>query len=80
MIKKKTKDPIFFLSHIFFNFVQADMTKKSMLYSICMEAGLGDSDVEAGNFMIKHKVEFNPHNPTYFIEKLKKLIDLQFRN
>ena len=27
--------------------------------------------------MIKHKLEFNPHNPTDFI---KELIDLQFRN
>ena len=42
--------------------------KESMLYSIRVEAGLGDppteyttTDVEAGNFMIKHKLEFNPH-------------------
>lgn len=31
--------------------------------------------------MIKHKLDFNPHNPTDFIEYLKELIiDLQFRN
>ena len=31
--------------------------------------------------MIKHKLDFNPHNPTDFIEHLKELIiDLQFRN
>ena len=34
-----------------------------------------------GKFMIKHKLDFNPHNPTDFIEYLKELIiDLQFRN
>ena len=61
--------------------------KESVLYSIRVEAGLGDppteyttNDVEAGNFVIKHKLEFNPHNPTDFIKKLKELIDLQFRN
>ena len=61
--------------------------KESMLYSTRVEAGLGDppteyttNDVEARNFMIKPKWEFNPHNPTDFIEKLKELIDLQFRN
>ena len=79
---------IFFLSHdIFSNFIQADVMKESVLYSIRGEAGLGDppteyttNDVEAGNFVIKHKLEFNPHNPTDFIRKLKELIDLQFRN
>ena len=61
--------------------------KESMLCSIRVEAGLWDppteyttNDVEAENFMIKHKLEFNPHNPTDFIEKLNELIDLQFRN
>ena len=61
--------------------------KESMLYSILVEAGLGDpptdyktNDIEVGNFMIKHKLDFNSHNATDFIEKLKKLIDLQFRN
>ena len=61
--------------------------KESVLHTIRVEAGLGDpptehttNDVEAGNFVIKDKLEFNPHNPTDFIKKLKELIDLQFRN
>ena len=61
--------------------------KESILYSIHVEAGLRDppteyttNDIDAGNFMINHKLEFNPRNPTDFIEKLKELIDLQFRN
>ena len=84
------KDPlqltpiIFFLSHdIFSNYIQADMMKESILYSIYVKAGLRDpltehttNNVEAGNFMSKRKLEFNPHNPTDFIEKLKELIDL----
>ena len=87
---KGTKDPlqlvpiIFFLSHdIFSNYIQADMMKESMLYSIHVKAGLGDppteyttNNVETRNFMSKHKLEFNPHNPKDFIEKLKELIDL----
>ena len=51
--------------------------KESMLYSILVEAGLGDpptdyktNDIEVGNFMIKHKLDFNSHNATDFIEKL----------
>ena len=79
---------MFFLSHsIFSNFIQADVMKESMLYSIRVEAGLGDppneyttNDVEAENFMIKHRLEFNPHNPIDFIKRLKELIDLRFRN
>ena len=48
-----------------------------------MKAGLGDppteymtNNVETRNFMSKHKLELNPHNPTDFVEKLKELIDL----
>ena len=59
--------------------------KESMLYPIRVQAILRDppteytnNDVEAGNFVIKYKLEFNPYNPTDFIEKLKELIDLQF--
>ena len=59
------------------------MMKESMLYSIHVKAGLGDppteymtNNVEIRNFMSKHKLELNPHNPTDFVEKLKELIDL----
>ena len=73
---------IFFLSHdIFSNSIQADVMKESTLYSIRVEAGLGDppteyttNDVEAGNFVIKHKLEFNPHNPTDFIKKWREIL------
>ena len=59
----KTSSYYIFLSHdIFSNFIQADVMKELMLYSIRVEAGLGDprtdymtKDVEAGNFMIKRK-------------------------
>ena len=52
------------------------MMKESMLYSIHPPTEYTTNNVETRNFMSKHKLEFNPHNPTDFIEKLKELIDL----
>ena len=59
----KTSSYYIFLSHdIFSNFIQVDVMKESMLFSIRVEAGLGDpptdyttKDVEAGKIMIKRK-------------------------
>ena len=58
-----------------------------MLKPVRIEAGLGDppnefttNDVEAGNFIIKHGINFDKQKPQEFIEKVKEIINMQFRN
>ena len=55
--------------------------------SIRVEAGLGDSpkefttnDLESGNFVIKYGLHVDKKNPPEFIERVKEVINTQFRN
>ena len=55
--------------------------------SIRVEAGLGDppkefttNDLESGNFIIKYGLHFDKKNPPEFIERVKEVINTQFRN
>ena len=55
--------------------------------SIRVEAGLGDSpkefttnDLESGNFIIKYGLHVDKKNPPEFIERVKEVINTQFRN
>ena len=58
-----------------------------MLKPVGVEAGLGDqpnefiaNDVESGNFIIKHGINFDKQKPQAFIEKVKEIINMQFKN
>ena len=58
-----------------------------MITPVRRDAGLGDpskeyanNDVEAGNFMIKYALEFDAKKPHEFIESVRDLICLQYRN
>ena len=64
-----------------------DIIKESMITPVRRDAGLGDppkeytsTDVEAGNFMIKYALEFDAKKPNEFIESVRDLICLQYRN
>ena len=66
---------------------KANEIKTSFLKPIRIEAGLGDppnefttNDVESGNFIIKHGINFDKQKPQEFIEKVKEIINMQFRN
>ena len=61
--------------------------KKSLLKPIRVEAGLGDppkefttNDVESRNFIIKYRLHLDKKNPQEFIERVKEIINTQFRN
>ena len=52
-----------------------------------IEAGLGNppteftmNDVVSGNFIIKRGINFDKQKPDEFIEKVKEIINMQFRN
>ena len=58
-----------------------------MLKPVRIEAGLGDplnefttNDLEAGNFIIKHGINFDKQKPQEFIENVKEITNMQFRN
>ena len=58
-----------------------------MLKPVRIEAGLGGTpnefttnDVESGNFILKHGINFDKQKPQEFIEKVKEMINMQFRN
>ena len=58
-----------------------------MLKPVRIEAGLGDppnefttNNVQAGNFVIKHGINFDKQKPQEFIGKVKEMINMQFRN
>ena len=60
--------------------------KTSLLKPIRVEAGLGDppkefttNDVESRNF-IKYRLHLDKKNPQEFIERVKEIINTQFRN
>ena len=61
--------------------------KTSLLKPIRVEAGLGDppkdftaNDVESGNFIIKYGLHLDKKNPQEFKERVKEIINTQFRN
>ena len=61
--------------------------KSSMICPVQTEAGLekpptefSTSDVEAGNFMVKYGLYFDPQKPHLFIESVKDIIETQYRN
>ena len=73
---------ILFVCHHF----KANETKTS-IKPVRIEAGLGDppnefttNNVESGNFIIKHGINFDKQKPQEFIEKFKEIINMQFRN
>lgn len=58
-----------------------------MLKGVHIEAGLGDppceyvnNDPEAANFMLKHRLHFDPKKPHHFIEEVKNITQTQHRN
>ena len=66
---------------------KANEIKTSLLKPVRIEAGLGDplnefttNDVESGKFIIKHGINFDKQKPQVFIEKVKEIINMQFRN
>ena len=65
----------------------ANEIKTSLLKPVRIEAGLGDppsefttNDAESGNFIIKHGFNFDKQKPEEFIEKVREIINMQFRN
>ena len=76
-----------FLSFLYKVHFQADIIKESMITPIRRDAGLSDppkeytnNDVEAGNFMIRYALEFDAKKSNEFIESVRDLICLQYRN
>ena len=59
---------------------------ESMITPVRRNAGLGDpqkkytNDLEVGNLMIKYPLEFNAKKPHGFIESVRDLICLQYRD
>ena len=58
-----------------------------MLKPVRIDVGLGDppnefttNNVESGNFIIKHGINFDKQKPLEFIEKVKEIMNMQFRN
>ena len=65
---------------------KANEIKTSLLKPVRIEAGLGNppsefttNDAESGNF-IKHGINFDKQKPQEFIEKVREIINMQFRN
>ena len=70
-----------------FKTYESDVMRDHMLRCVRTEAGLGDdpvkfttNDVEAGNFLIKHGLNFSPSRIHEFILQIKDIISTQFRN
>ena len=68
-------------------FLKFKTVKEAMLAPIRIDAGLGDppteyttNDIEAGNLMVKYHLNFTKSDPAKFINDIKDVIDLQFRN
>ena len=66
---------------------KANEIKTSLLKPVRIEAGLGvppseftTNDVESGNFIIKHGINFDQQKPQEFTEKVREIIKMQFRN
>ena len=66
---------------------KANEIKTSLLKPVRIEAGLGDplsefttNDAESGNFIIKHGINFDKQKQQEFIEKVREIINMQFRN
>jgi hypothetical protein len=58
-----------------------------MLKPIRIEAGLGippreytNNDPESANFVIKHRLKFDEKKPHEFIQEMKNIIEIQYRN
>ena len=58
-----------------------------MLKHIRIEAGLGDppreytnNDPESANFVIKHGLKFDEKKPHEFIQEIKNIIEMQYRD
>ena len=58
-----------------------------MLKAVRTDAGLGDppreyttNDCEASNFIVKHGLNFEKTDPAKFINDIKEITNLQFRN
>ena len=76
-----------FLSSLYKIYFQANITSESTITPVRRDAGLGDppkenanNDVETGNFMIEYALEFDAKKPHEFIESVRDLICLQYRN
>eukprot|EP00112_Aurelia_sp_Birch-Aquarium-sp1_P014212 Seg3053.3 transcript_id=Seg3053.3/GoldUCD/mRNA.D3Y31 product="hypothetical protein" protein_id=Seg3053.3/GoldUCD/D3Y31 len=66
---------------------KANVVKTAMLKPVREEAGLGNppkeyttNDNEAANFMLKNALEFDVKKPCEFIEEVRNIIEVQFRN